>query len=404
VHHRRNLIAVTLACFVGFAGFTLVMPFLPLYFQELGVTDVGDIALWSGLSLGVTPAITAMLAPWWGRVGDRVGRRLLVVRSLVSFVVLMALTAYVTQPWQVFALRVLQGLFAGYGAVALTMAAESAPPGRMAAAIGTVQVAQRLGPAVGPVIGGFVAEVFGLRRAFLVTSGFYASALVLLVVLYREPQRHSVPIARTETPPVRFRSVFAFQNFLLLMAIVFGFQFVDRSFDPVMPLYIAHAGVGADRVPRVAGIVFSVLAGAAALGNHICVRLLARFSPRPVITVASATASIPLLVFAFVPHPALVISGAVVFGLAVGAAMTAAYTAAGTTLPAGAHGVGFGFLATASLLALALSPIASGIMANISLRGVFILDVCVLMALAAIVSRVMVDRAQPEQAPPITEQ
>ena len=379
------------------------MPFLPLYFQLLGVSDVGDIALWSGLSLGVTPAVTAMLAPWWGRVGDRIGRRLLVVRSLISFIVLMAMTAYATKPWHVFALRVVQGLFAGYGAVALTMAAESAPAGRMAHAIGTVQVAQRLGPAVGPVIGGFVAEWFGLRRAFLVTSGFYAFALALLVILYREPAR-GVTHVRGADPPVSFRSVLAFQNFLLLMAIVFGFQFVDRSFDPVLPLYIGHAGVAPERVPRVAGIAFSILAGAAALGNHICVRLLARFSPRPVITIASGVASIPLIVFALVPNPTFVIAGAVAFGLAVGAATTATYTAAGTTLPAGAHGVGFGFLSTASLLALAFSPIASGIMANLSLRGVFILDICVLVAVAAIVSRVMVDRAHPERAPPVTEQ
>ena len=45
---RQNLFAVTAASFIGFTGFTLVMPFLPLYLQQLGVTDVGEIALWSG--------------------------------------------------------------------------------------------------------------------------------------------------------------------------------------------------------------------------------------------------------------------------------------------------------------------------------------------------------------------
>lgn len=380
------------------------MPFLPLYFQELGVTDVGEVALWSGLSLGVTPAITAMLAPFWGRIGDRFGRRLLVVRSLASFVVIMALTAYVTQPWHVLALRVLQGVFAGYGAIALTMAAESAPAGRMAESIGTVQVAQRLGPALGPVIGGFVAEFVGLRRAFLVTASFYAVALVLLVALYREPRGRHARADRPEPPRITFRSVLAFQNFVLLMAVVFGFQFVDRSFGPVLPLYIAQVGVELDRVPRLAGIAFSILAGAAAVGNQICIRLLAKFSLRPVIAAASAVAALPLVAFAVVPQPGIVIGGIVVFGLAIGVAMTAAYTAAGTTLPAGAHGVGFGFLTTASLLALAFSPIASGVMANISLRGVFILDIVALVALGAIVSRVMVDRAPAEEAPPVSEE
>jgi MFS transporter, DHA1 family, multidrug resistance protein len=167
VHYRRNLFAVTAATFIGFMSFTLVMPFLPLYFQELGLTDVGQIALWSGISFGVTPAITALLAPLWGRVADRYGRKLMVERSLASFVVVMAAMAYVREPWHVFALRAVQGLFAGYGTLALTMAADSAPRGQMAHAIGFVQTAQRIGPALGPIFGGVVAQVFGLRRLLI---------------------------------------------------------------------------------------------------------------------------------------------------------------------------------------------------------------------------------------------
>ena len=119
---QKNLFAVTAASFIGFTGFTLVMPFLPLYFQELGLHDVGEIALWSGLSLGVTPALTALLSPFWGRLADRYGRKIMVERSLFSFVVVMAAMAYVTKPWHVFGLRAVQGLFAGYGALTLTMA------------------------------------------------------------------------------------------------------------------------------------------------------------------------------------------------------------------------------------------------------------------------------------------
>ena len=89
----------------------------------------------------------------------------------------MAAMAFVTQPWHVFALRTIQGLFAGYGAMTLTMAADSAPRDRTAQAIGVVQTAQRLGPALGPVIGGTVAQIVGLRHAFFVTSSFYLAAL-----------------------------------------------------------------------------------------------------------------------------------------------------------------------------------------------------------------------------------
>src|SRR5687768_3524560 len=197
------------------------MPFLPLYFQQLGVTDVGEIALWSGLSLGVTPALTAFLSPFWGRLADRFGRKIMVERSLASFVVVMSAMAFVTQPWHVFALRVIQGFFAGYGALTLTMAADSAPKGRMAQAIGTVQTAQRLGPALGPVFGGTIAAVVGLERAFLVAAAFYLVALVIVFVMYNDPPpsprgtgetgrdsaaRAAAPAAR----PVTFRNVLAF--------------------------------------------------------------------------------------------------------------------------------------------------------------------------------------------------
>ncbi len=250
---QRNVFAIATASFVGFTGFTLVMPFLPLYLQQLGVRDVGEVAMWSGVSLGVTPAMTALLAPAWGRLSDRFGRKIMVERSLVSFICLMAGMAYATKAWHIFALRAVQGLFAGYAGIALTMAAESAPRDRTAYAIGTVQTAQRLGPALGPIIGGVVAQIVGLRRAFLVTAVFYVVALLVVFFMYDERLGHLDHRSRDQQP-VRFRSVLAFENFVLLMAVVFGLQIVDRSYGPILPLYVAELGTPVDRVPLVAGI------------------------------------------------------------------------------------------------------------------------------------------------------
>src|SRR5262245_18785543 len=107
----------------------------------------------------------------------------MVERSLISFTVLMAAMALVTRAWHVLALRCVQGLFAGYRSLSVAMAAESAPRDRMPNAIGLVQTAQRLGPGVGPVIGGVLAGLVGLRRAFILTALFYAIALVLVYLL-----------------------------------------------------------------------------------------------------------------------------------------------------------------------------------------------------------------------------
>ena len=409
--YRRNLFAVTSASFIGFMGFTLVMPFLPLYFHLLGVDAVGRVAMWSGLSLGVTPALTALLAPLWGRFADRFGRKIMVERSLASFVIIMAAMAFVTRPWHVFALRVVQGLFAGYGALTLAMAADSAPKGKMAQAIGTVQTAQRLGPALGPVFGGSLAAIVGLRRAFMVAGAFYFIALVVMFFVYDErpaapPRDGGEASGQPGAARVTFRNVLAFENFVLLTVVIFGLQFVDRSFGPVLPLYIGQLGVAPARIPLISGILFSVAAGAGAIGHHVCARLLQGRTATALIAAASAAGAVGALGYLAARDARWLFLATPLFGLAMGVGTTAAYTAAAAVIPANVRGAGFGLLTTASLIGLAVSPVVSGLLAATSIRAVFALDVAALIALAIAVHRLGSDNDKAPRTPsdePVSE-
>ena len=403
--YGRNLFAVTSASFIGFMGFTLVMPFLPLYFHQLGVEDVGRVAMWSGLSLGVTPALTAILSPFWGRLADRFGRKIMVERSLASFVVVMSAMAFVTQPWHVFALRVIQGFFAGYGALTLTMAADSAPRERMGQAIGTVQTAQRLGPALGPVFGGTVAALVGLQRAFFVAAAFYLVALVVVFLMYEErvsspvrgvgeagqPDQSGMPDESGRVPnavkSVTFRDVLAFENFVLMAVVIFGLQFVDRSFGPVLPLYVGELGISAARIPLVSGILFSITAGAGAIGHHYCAQLLRRYTAAQVIAASCAVAALGAFGYTVAWGLPWLFAATPICGLAIGVGTTAAYTAAAAVIPANVRGTGFGLLTTASLIGLAVSPVVCGFLAVTSIRAVFALDVLGLVGLAVAVHR-----------------
>ena len=387
---RRNVAAITVASFMGYTGFTLVMPFLPLFIAELGVTDIGEVAMWTGLSLGITPGLTALLAPAWGRLGDRYGRKIMVERSLVSFVILMAAMAYVTRAWHVLALRAVQGLFAGYGSLSVAMAAESAPRDRMPSAIGVVQTAQRIGPAVGPVIGGVLAGVVGLRRAFIATAMFYAIGLVVVYLMYDERATHAVQ-QPADSGRVTFRSVLAFENFILMMAVIFGLQFVDRSFGPVLPLWVEAVGVGRAKVALVSGVLFSIMACTGALGHHVCGKLLRRYSTRLVIGAGATVAAFGTLLFGASRSVWLMSLASVLFGIGIGAAMTASYSAAGRVIPAGAHGTGFGVLTSASLVGMAISPFFAGLLGGASIRVVFFVDFAIMAAAAIAVHRAMVD-------------
>ncbi len=278
---RRNQAAVTGATFIGFTGFTLVMPFLPLYFEQLGVRDPASVAVWSGFSLGVTPAVTAAMAPVWARLALRYGRKMMVARSLGSFVIIMSLMGLVTAPWQVFALRAIQGLFAGYGPIAMTMAAESAPPDQIANAIGWVQTAQRLGPALGPVIGGSLAQTIGIPHSVPRFGRDVPLAFLFVIVGYREVRAPLSPRHEAEAERVNLRTLRPVPHFVLLMTVVFGLQMVDRSLGPILPLYLREIGFASARVPlSCRASLFTVTAGAAAVGNQTSAWLLRRRPPR----------------------------------------------------------------------------------------------------------------------------
>jgi DHA1 family multidrug resistance protein-like MFS transporter len=402
-HWQRNQIAVVAATFVGFTGFTLVMPFLARYIQELGVTDTGEVALWTGMTLGITPAIVALCAPLWGRVGDRFGNKLLVQRSLFSCIVVMVLMARATEPWHLFVLRALQGLLAGYGPLTLTMAARSAPPDRMASAIGAVQTAQRIGPAIGPLMGGLLASAVGLRNTFLVSALVYVVAFVMVTVMYKE-RREDRSRPRAADERVSFTSVLAFENFLLLMLVIFSLQVVDRSFGPVLLLHVTKIGYAPGRAAVLVGVLFSALALSAVVGHQLAAVLLKRTTARAVIVVALLAAATALGVFALVESAALLVLAIASFGLAAGTALTTAFTAAGSVVPRHAHGVGFGFLTGAALIGSAVSPPLSGLLAARSITAVFLSGAAVMALLVLIVRRLMVERNLPvESAPPVDE-
>jgi MFS family permease len=191
---------------------------------------------------------------------------------------------------------------------------------------------------------------------------------------------------------VTFRDVIAFENFLLMSAVIFGFQFVDRSIGPVLPLYVGQLGTPAANVALISGILFSIAAAAGALGHHFCARLLRNRTPVRLIVLASAVGAIGAGIYVGATSPLWLYVGTPIFGVAIGLGMTAAYTAAADVIPIDARGVGFGLLTTASLVGMAASPVVAGFLGATSIRAVFGLDVVALAALVGIVRATGVSR------------
>jgi DHA1 family multidrug resistance protein-like MFS transporter len=352
--------------------------------RELGVADPRAVALWSGACAAVTPAVSGVLGPWFGRLADRFGRKLMLIRSLGAFVVIIALMGLVTSVEQFFAARFLQGLFAGFTPMAMALASVSAPRDRVPTAIGMVQSAQIMSVAVGPALGGWVASHLGIRYAFFATAGLCAVALVVLVVLFRElgaaaPAR-GAPVAR-----LPLRDVFRYPHFSVVVTMLVVAQFLDRGLALLIPLQVNHL-VEVERVALVSGVIISVAAVAATLSANLVARL-ARDIPAARLLLLGLLVGGPLCAAMALARtwPTLLVLRALV-GVCLGGAITLAYSLGALIVPGDTRGAAFGWLALGVQVGTALSPLVSGGLAAVSLPGTFVLDGALAVGAAALLA------------------
>ncbi|MDQ3811325.1 MAG: MFS transporter, partial [Chloroflexota bacterium] len=140
--------------FVTLIGFGLSMPFIPLYVQALGIQDRAQVALWSGVLQGSAALSMAVLAPFWGALADRVGRKPMLVRSMLGGAVVIAAMGFVADVWQLLGLRIVQGAVTGSQAAAAALVAGVVPAARAGFALGLIATSVQVGNTVGPAIGG----------------------------------------------------------------------------------------------------------------------------------------------------------------------------------------------------------------------------------------------------------
>jgi DHA1 family multidrug resistance protein-like MFS transporter len=380
---RRNVWALTLTVFVSFVGFQFFSPFLPLYIRELGVTEPAQIALWSGLQAAVTPAMSGVLSPVFGRLADRFGRKMMLIRSLIGFVVIVAAMGLVRSVQQLFLARVIMGFFAGFTPMVMALATVSAPRDRVPAAIGMVQSAQLLSVAVGPAIGGYVASHFGIRYAFFATAGLCALALIGLILLFEEVAPGAPGAPRQPTARLPLRSVFAYPHFAAIMALLFISQFLDRGLALLIPLQVAHMP-DLERIAATSGAIISIGAIAATASANGAARLSREIPAARLLLIGLAAGGPLCAAMAFARGWVTLLVLRALAGLCLGAAITLTYSLGAAVVPAEHRGAAFGWLGLALQVGTAASPLVSGAIAAISIPGAFIFDGALAWVAAAV--------------------
>ncbi|VFS15627.1 Metal-tetracycline/H(+) antiporter [Yokenella regensburgei] len=153
INWKRNLTVVWLGCFLTGAAFSLVMPFLPLYVEQLGVTGHSELNLWSGLVFSITFLFSAIASPFWGGLADRKGRKIMLLRSALGMSIVMVLMGLAQNVWQFLVLRALLGLLGGFIPNANALIATQIPRHKSGWALGTLSTGAVSGALLGPLAG-----------------------------------------------------------------------------------------------------------------------------------------------------------------------------------------------------------------------------------------------------------
>ncbi len=178
---QKNLYSLWGAQFVAAVGLSMVIPFLPFYLRELGITEKQAVKLWSGLLFSAPFIVAAFLQPFWGILGDRYGRKPMVVRAMVGLALANVLMGFARTAPQLLALRFFQGSLSGFVAPSLALLASCTPEQKTGQALGTLQSALVTGMIVGPLLGGLLAHFMGYRPIFFWT-GFFCLVAALVVI------------------------------------------------------------------------------------------------------------------------------------------------------------------------------------------------------------------------------
>ncbi len=152
--------------FMAGIGFSEVMPFLSLYVDSLGHFTHNELSVYSGLAFAASYFVTAIASPLWGKLADRTGRKLMLVRASAGMAIVFILMGLVTNVWQLIGLRLLQGVFSGYISNANALIATQVPKRRSGQALGTLVTGNVSGALLGPLLGGTLASFFSTGSLF----------------------------------------------------------------------------------------------------------------------------------------------------------------------------------------------------------------------------------------------
>ena len=377
----RNLVVCVIGSFSTIVAMTLLLPFLPIYIEQLGVADHAAIVQWSGAAYGATFLTAALVAPLWGRLADLYGRKLMLIRASLGMAVAMSLIGMAHNVWQLVALRLLAGLLGGYASGSVTLVAAQTPKARSGWALGTLSSGIMAGSLAGPLIGGGLPPLIGIRWTFFAAGGVIFLAFLATVFLIKE--KPMPRLARRERRRGGWEKVPDKRLIVAMMATGLLLMLANMSIEPIITVYVEQLVRNPAHVTMVAGVVMA----AAALGSILSASRLGKLADRvghwTVIVGCLLAAAVLLIPQAFVASGWQLVGLRFLMGLSLGGLLPCIASVIRHNVPDDVVGNMLGYSTSSQYAGQVAGPLAGGFIGgHFGMRAVF-LGTSALMAAGA---------------------
>ena len=368
---RSTLFVMFTAQLLAIVGFTFVLPFLPFYIREIGITNERLVPIWAGI-LGAASSLTmTIFSPIWGWLSDRYGRKLMVERAMFTGAIITMAMGMVSNVYQLLTLCLLAGAFTGTISASIALVSSVLPGTKLGFGLGLIQVAFFLGMSLGPWIGGMIADIVGYRLTFI------AGGIILFVggilVMTGVKEKFIRPSAVSLKQSGSIRTLFALPGFVDLMVVFLLFYFSVNIAIPIIPLLIEAAGNLKTQVASTTGLLFAVTGATASISAAGIGYLSDRSGHKRVLIVNLFITSLMWIAHALAQSIGQLLIVRILFGFAAGGNIPTMNALVGKLIPKESYGKAYGLMASMSSLGMTLGPLVGGIMASyMGLRWPFV--------------------------------
>lgn len=364
------------------SSYTMAVPFLPLFLFELGVDD-NSVNLWAGIVHSSAFLVGAIMAPVWGSLADKYGKRKMVIRAGLCLALIYGLIAFVQTPWQLIVVRMLHGLVGGFVPASMAIVASIAPKEKMGWSLGMMQAGTMTGGIMGPLFGGLLAEGFGQRMSFLIAAGLIFVAAIAVIIWVKEG--NTVMPGKRQKMIEDLKYAVRSRTLLHLLLLLLVFQMCINMVQPLLTLHIANLRGSLEGAVLSSGFIFALIGIAGIVASPVWGRAGEKRGFAPILALCLGTAGVVAGMQYFVYELWLFTAVQFLFGLFMAGVAPTINTLVVNSTSEEFRGRSFGLTASANQFGAMIGPLLGGLLGlYLNIHWIFVAT-GVIMAAAALV-------------------